>query len=290
MVKKKIGIVLGGGAARGLAHVGVLKVLLNEGIKPDLIVGTSIGALIGSIYATHPDPDEVISIIRKYFECECFSRIKFDFLKQTEDGTANDGLFDALSRYLRKTIFYNVSLAKQSFVSEFDYLENISMLIDDISIEDTQIPLGIVCTDLNTGEEVILTEGSLRTAVAASSAIPGIFPPIEYGDKLLVDGGWVNQLPAKPCMDLGADLVIAVAVARELEQDYSIDSGLDILRRANAITRSTLSTLHMKDADYIITPEVGDISWAGFECVDECLNRGEVAAVKSLPVIKAFLA
>jgi len=277
--KKKIGLVLGGGGARGLAHLGALGVLSEEGIEPDLVAGSSIGALLGAIYATTGDYQAAIAKVYDYFQCDCYDKIKFDFLKQTEESGLNDGLLDGLSRYLRKKFFYNVVLANRlSFVDMDVYLENIAWLIDDIDILDTKVPLAIVCTDIRSGHEAVLTEGSLREAVAASAAIPGVFPPIRNNEQLLVDGGWVDQLPVTVCRDLGMKFVIAVNVARELEQDYSTETGLDILRRTNAITRTVLNRMQAKEADILIEPEVGDISWAGFGCVDDCVDRGREAA------------
>jgi NTE family protein len=284
--KKKIGFVLGGGGARGLAHLGVLGALTEKEIEPDLVVGSSIGALLGAIYATTGESQAAITKVYDYFNCECYAKIKFDFLKQTEESGLNDGLLDGLSRYLRKKFFYNVVLANQlSFVTMDTYLENIAWLIDDIDILDTKIPLAIVCTDIHSGREVVLTEGSLREAVAASAAIPGIFPPIRNGEQLLVDGGWVNQLPVSVCRELGMKFVVAVNVARELEQDYSTETGLDILRRTNAITRTVLNRIQAKEADVLIEPEVGEISWAGFGCVEDCLALGRQAVESMMPVL-----
>ena len=289
MSKPRIGFALGGGAARGLAHIGVLKVMMREGIVPDCIVGTSIGAVIGACFSASLDADEVIDRARAYFEGENFSSIRFDFLKHVGHGAESDGLFDALSHFLRKSFFYNVTLTRQSFVSEDTFLRNISALVDDISIQDTQIPFAAVCTDIHAGKEAVLTEGPLRAAVAASSAIPGIFPPIDIGGRLLADGGWVNQLPAGPCRKLGSDVVIAVDVARELEQDYSVDTGLDIIRRVNAITRCTLSNLHRLDADLVVSPQVNEVSWTSFSCIEDCIRRGETAAEKAVPAIRKIL-
>jgi NTE family protein len=289
MPKSKIGFALGGGAARGLAHIGVLKVMTREGIVPDYVVGTSIGAVVGALFVTHLDTGEVIDRARSYFEGEHFGRIKFDFLKHVGHGARSDGLFDALGHYLRKSFFYNITLARQSFVSTETFLRNIAALVDDISIQDARIPFAAVCTDIHGGEEAVLTEGPLRTAVAASAAIPGVFPPIEFGGRLLADGGWVNQLPAGPCRRLGADVVIAVDVAMELEQDYSVDTGLDIIRRVNAITRYRLTALSRRDADVVITPQVGQVNWTSFSCIEECILRGEEAAEKALSAIRKVL-
>lgn len=287
MKKGKIGLVLGGGGARGLAHLGAIDVLSKKEIIPDLVVGTSIGSIIGAIYAVSGDARQTMARVNDYFHCDCYRAIKFDFLKQTEAGKKNDGLLDSLSRYLQKKFFYNVVLANQlSFVSLGTYLESINFLIDDIDIQETRIPFAAVCTDINSGSEIVLTKGSLRLAVAASGAIPGIFPPVEFQGHLLVDGGWVNQLPVDTARALGADFVIAVNVARELEQDFAIDTGLDIIRRANAITRTVLNDIQAREADGIIEPEVGDMSWAEFGCIDDCVKRGRTATRQLLKAIE----
>jgi len=284
---EKIGFALGGGGARGLAHLGAIDALVKHGIMPDIVVGTSIGALMGALYATHGSIEGALARVQEYFTCECYDKIKFDFIKETEESKLNDGLFDSLSRYFRKKFFYNVVLAsRQSFVSVETFMENISFLIDDIDIRDTKIPLAVICTDIKAGSEIVLTKGSLRKAVAASSAIPGIFPPITYEGMLLMDGGWVNQLPVDSCQSMGADFVIAMNVAREMEQDFSTETGLDILRRTNAITRTVLNQIQAKDADVVIEPEVGDISWAEFSCTEECVEKGRIEVENFLSTFK----
>lgn len=286
--EKKIAVALGGGAARGLAHVGVLQVLLREGIRPDLIVGTSMGALVGALFAVHMDAGRVLEKLHSYFHCDSFQKIRNHFSKVADENNSSAGFFGWLSHYLQQSILYNVSLTRQSYVSIEDFMENISFVVDDISVQDTQVPLAIVCTDIHAGKEVVVTEGSLITAAAASAAIPGIFPPIELGGMLLVDGGWVDQLPVAPCRGLGADIVIAVDVAKELEHDYSLSNAFQILRRTNAITRNTLYQLQMKDADLVISPDVGGVHWADFECVEVCIKKGVEAAEDSLPAIRSL--
>jgi len=281
----RIGFALGGGAARGLSHIGVLKVMARGGFRPDCIAGTSIGALIGALFASSLDIDHVIEKTRAYIEGPHFSRIRFDFLRQIGDSGGSDGFLDALGHYLRKSFFYNVTLTRQSFIGIDTYLDNISALVDDISIQDTRIPFAAVCTDIHGGREAVLTEGPLRTAVAASAAIPGIFPPVEFGGRLLADGGWVSQLPVEPCRRLGADIVVAVDVARELEHKYSVATGLDILGRVNAITRHTLSLLHRADADLVVSPQLAEVNWTDFSCVEQCIRDGEEAAERALKAV-----
>jgi len=284
-----IGLALGGGAARGLAHVGVLKVLLRAGLKPDVIVGTSIGALIGAMYAAEPDPDTVTSRIERYFQGESFSKLRFDFFSARASEGEPVGFLDSVSNYLKKRYFYAVSLTRRSFINEEDFLANIAELVDDILLENTRIPMGVVCTDIHEGKRVVLSEGPMRRAVAASSAIPGVLPPINVDGRYLVDGGWVDQLPSEPCRIMGADFVIGVDVARNLEEDFNLDLGVDILRRANQITRHTLNDVWRRDADFVITPDVAYMNWAGFDCAPDCIRRGERAAEYALPQLRYAL-
>lgn len=290
MTKLKIGLALGGGGARGLAHLGVMKVFMAEGIVPDIITGTSIGAIIGAMFATGTRTEAVMDKVDYYFNCDCFDRIKFEFLKEAEEEVSGSNLFDALSSFFRKRIFYNVYLTNRlSFVSEEDFLQNISKLVDEIGLEDMAIPLGVVCTDIYAGDEVVLTQGSAVRAVAASAAIPGIFPPIDFQGSLLIDGGWVNELPISPCRELGADIVIGIEVGGKMANNYSLDTGLDVIRRSNAISRMVVNRLQAVEADIIVTPAVEDMSWADFSCVEECIRRGEEAAEKALPVIRDLI-
>ncbi len=290
MKKLKLGIALGGGGARGLSHLGIMKVLMAEGIVPNVITGTSIGAIIGAMFAGGNDIKSVMEKVDYYFNCDCFKRIKFEFLKEAEEEASGNNLFDALSSFFRKRIFYNVYLANRvAYVSEEDYIHNISMLVDDIGLQDMKIPFGVVCTDIHAGDEVVLTQGSAIRAVTASSSIPGIFPPIEFQGRQLMDGGWVSQIPVKAARKLGADIVIGIEVGGGLENNYSLDTGFDIIRRTNAITRQALNRLQMDEADMIITPAVEEMSWSDFGCVEECIIRGEEAARLALPAIKELI-
>ena len=271
--------------------MGVIRVLLENSIVPDLIAGTSIGAIIGAMLACHGTVEAVAQKMQDYIASDSFKKIGIDLFSEDNGKSKYDGLLDALSHIIRKEIFFNISLTHhQSYVSLDAYLDNINLLIDDIDIQDTKIPLAIICTDVHAGEMAVLTKGSLRKAVAASSAIPGIFPPINFEGKLLLDGGWVNQLPAGPCRDFGADLVIAVDVANELQQEFSHESGLDLIRRSNSITRNLLTRMQSREADILITPDVGKLSWVSYECIDSCINIGETAARKELPAIKKKIA
>jgi NTE family protein len=183
MARRRIGIALGGGAARGWAHIGVLKALAEMGIRPDIMAGTSIGALVGAA-----------SLVDKLDPLEKWvcGLARLDILR----------LMDA-------------RLSGGGFMRGDRLMQALSMYVEDRAIEDLPIPFAVVATDLDTGHEVWLREGSLQDAVRASIALPGLFSPVRLNDRWLLDGGLVNPVPVSVCRALGADIVIAVNLSRD---------------------------------------------------------------------------
>ncbi|HUD70370.1 MAG TPA: patatin-like phospholipase family protein [Dongiaceae bacterium] len=271
----KVGLALGGGAARGLAHLGVLKVLEENRIPVDLIIGTSVGALIGGVYATTRDAAMTEKRFHEFIFSKAFKRARFDFLKESRE--ARRGVMSRVVTLFKKGIFYSFSVAKTSWVSAEYFEHNINALLDDVPIEKAGIPFHAVAADMLTGDLVVLSQGGLRRAVSASSAVPGLLPPVSIDGRLLIDGGWVAQVPVVPALDQGCDLVIAVDVSRELEPLAEQGSGLNIMVRAAAIRAEALRLMQGRLADILIEPDVGRVHWADFSAVDECVRRGEEA-------------
>jgi NTE family protein len=283
----KVGLALGGGAARGLAHLGVLKVLEANRIPIDMIVGTSVGALVGGVYATTRDAAATEKRFREFIFSRAFKRARFDFLKESRE--ARKGVMSRVVTLFKKGIFYSFSMAKTSWVSAEYFEHNINALLDDVSIEQTAIPFHAVCADMLSGSPVVLSRGGLRRAVSASSAVPGLLPPIAIDGRMLIDGGWVAQVPVVPTLHQGADLVIAVDVSRELEPLAERGSGLNIMVRAAAIRAEALRLMQGRLADILIEPDVGQVHWADFSAVVECVQRGEEAATARLDDIRHAL-
>ncbi len=283
----KIALALGGGAARGLAHIGVIKVLEKEGVPIDLICGTSIGALVGGLYATLEDSAEMEKRFTEFSRSAEFRRSRFDFLKESQE--AESGLFSNLKTLFKKGIFYGFSMAKTSFISAEHFEHNINSLLEDIDIRQTRIPFAAVAGCLETGKVEILTEGSLRRAVSASCAVPGVLPPVNLDGRTLIDGGWLSKVPVLPALRLGARAVIAVDISAELADTDDFRKGYDIMVRANAIRSESLKFLQCQFTDILIEPQVGHIHWADFSAVPECVKRGEEAARAHLPAIRDLL-
>jgi NTE family protein len=287
----KVGVALGGGGARGLAHLGVLCALEREQISFEFLAGTSMGALVGGVYALTPRCDFAVDQFRRYLESKEFQKANPDFLREPEQETTTSfkGIFHRFSTFIKKGVFYSQSLTRKAPISEEDFIQNISFLLAPVNMEKTQIPLAVVALDLKTGEEVVLREGSLQKAVGASCAIPGILPPVRLGEMILVDGGWINRVPVGPLRKMGADFAVAVDVAEGVNESMDFETGLDIVLRTNDITQHSLSQMQLKEADIIIRPDLAGIRWSDFHRLEDCLKAGEDAAMEKADEIRSLI-
>jgi NTE family protein len=287
--KKKVGLALGGGAARGLAHIGVLQAFEESDLQVDLVTGTSMGAIIGAMYATNPDLNLLREQMIDYLESDIFKKARLDFVVERKNEPEGEGLFYRFSQLARKKIFFAVAMTMVSFVSQETRDKSLGFLLSDMNIEDTRIPFATVALDLISGKEIVIKSGSMLEAIAATCALPGILPPVEYNGMKLVDGGWINAIPVGPAKELGADIVIAVDVGSDFSQTEQFDSGLDVVLRADTATRNALSNLQLKQANIVICPTVGINHWADFSRADEIIAKGRVATLKRMPEIKKVL-
>jgi len=302
----KIGLALGCGTSRGLAHIGVIKILEKENIKIDYIAGSSMGSIVGGVYASGKAPEEM-------------EKIALDFsikkmIRIANPSFSRSGLFDgnSIERILKK-------------------------IVGDITFSDLKIPFSVVCSDICTGEEVILKDGLLRKALRASASFPGLFVPVRNNNRFLVDGGLVNPVPANIVRRMGADIVIAVNVTRNVKnytqfmrnkrescadkpsksesQDPSsffkmFDKAnmdffpfnlfrlkknelwtpniFDILLQTVYIAEEKIaeSQLHDTKIDVLLSPDFGHISMFEFNKAQYIIRQGELAALEAVPKIK----
>ncbi len=256
---KKIALVLGGGGPKGLAHIGVIKVLLGAGIRFDLIIGTSIGALIGGAYSVSGSIDKVEEIATS-----------------TDAKTVLSMLFDPSIR---------MGLIKGEKIRKF-ILEKIG----NPEIETLNPKFLAVATDLNSGNPVVFSEGNLVDAVRASISIPFVFQPVKFGNTLLADGGLSQNVPVDIARKKGADFVIAVNLSSKLSESFyglsRTPAGLyRIANESINILSYNLSKLNCKDADVVITPKVYDVGWDSFWKPAGVIRRGEKAAQELLDEI-----
>jgi NTE family protein len=285
----RVGLALGGGAARGAAHIGILKVLEREAIPIHIITGTSIGAIIGAMYSIHPAASEIEKRARAYIESKRFKRTRFDFLDEKKYGEKGSGFFYKFTHHVKKNFFYNLSLTRKSLISEEAFRGHIEVLIDDIDIRETPLRFAAVATDLTSGSEVLFRTGPIRRAVSASCAIPGILPPVKLDNHELVDGGSIDLIPVKPAFDMGASLVIAVDVSKGIDVPFQLDCAIDVVIRSENITANALNQIRAREADLILKPEVQDVFWGDFSKFEYCVQKGEEEATRNLPRIKKLL-
>jgi len=282
----RIGLALGGGGARGLAHLSVLRVLEENDIPIAAIAGTSIGAIIGASYALEPKIDKVQKEIQEFLHSPKFMESGFDLFKKR---TAAENFFGQVATYVKERIVINLAHSRLSLVGAWRVTRAVDELLGGRSFQNCQIPFCCVATDLRSGEEVVFRDGEMSKAVQASMSIPGFLPPVEHNGHLLVDGAVLSPVPVTPCRALGVDVVIAVDVGQRLDQDGELDSVIDIVFRASTITARQYSEMLLREADVVIRPEVGDIHWSEFSKMPLALTAGERAAKKALPEIRRYV-
>lgn len=284
----RFGLALGGGAAKGFAHLGVLKVLEDAQIIPDIIVGTSMGALIGAIYSWKGNIDETREHFKRFLESEYYDRKTYQKFKEI-DRKEPEGVWVALKHLITKGVIYGKSIAARSVLSPEDYEEDLKILVPITDFNKLKIPFGCITSDLISGDEVLITSGNLRKAVMASCAIPGVYSPVITRDRFLVDGGSTNKLPINPTFQMGADAVIGVNVTSRLEPASELHSAMDIILRSNSVSTHRLDMMQSLNADLLLYPEVDDLHWADFSQMDEAMNRGIQVAKENMGKIKKLL-
>jgi NTE family protein len=254
----KVALVLSGGAARGFAHVGVIRVLEQERIPVDLVVGTSVGSLIGALYASSRNGFEL--------EWEAFQLKQEDLF---DFGVWNAVLGMGLAKGERLEAFFRGKVKQQS-------------------IEELPLPFAAVATDLNWGTRIVLDKGSVARAVHASSAIPGVFEPVLLDGKLLVDGGVVDNIPIDVARAKGADLVVAVDISQDVG-NTRIKNLVDVLLQSTDIMFEVNSAHVRPLADVLVQPKVGGIAMLDFGRRKEAMDAGIVAARDAVPRIRAAI-
>lgn len=250
-----IGLALGGGAARGFAHIGVIKVLEANGIKPNIIVGTSAGSVIGSIYASG------ISAIE-------LQQIAIDL----DEATITD--------------WTNPFVGKMGGMIKGDALQNkINALVKNRTIEQLKIPLAIVATDLKTGNPILFQRGDTGQAVRASSSVPGIFMPTNILGKEYVDGGLSSPVPIKFTRTLGADIVIAVNISAD-PSDQSVSGILGTLLQTTTIMGRSITSWELPLADVVVVPQLPQMKGTDFKSRNAAILAGEIAMQQNISQLK----
>lgn len=251
----RIGLALGGGAARGFAHIGVIKTLESQGIPIDLVVGTSAGSVVGAMYAAG---NNGVTLQKMAVEMD--------------EATISDWSLPVFS--------------KSSGVLKGEALQfYVNKMVSQVPIEKLKKPFGAVATDLNTGLPILFRRGNTGMAVRASSSVPGVFQPVKINDRLYVDGGLVSPVPVRFAREMGADFVIAVTISSTPETQAA-SSSVEVLLQTFTIMGQSLNQFELKNADVVIRPELPTMKGNDFTGRNNAIVAGEKAAMAIIPELK----
>lgn len=256
-IPPKIGLALGGGAARGFAHVGVIQVLEEAGIRADLVAGTSAGSLVAAVYASGKNGAQLQRVAETMEEATMADWTLPLFSRGVLRG-------DALARYVNGQVGNKL-------------------------IEDMPLPLGIVATDLNSGQDMLFQRGDTGTAVRASSAVPAVFQPVRISGREYVDGGLVSPVPVRAARKMGAEVVIAVDISSPPESNLS-GGTLDILLQTFSIMGKSINTFELRDADIVVRPSLVGVGSSDFAARKRSIESGRKAMLQQLPALRAAIA
>ena len=275
MKKKKVGLALGGGAARGMAHVGVLEILEKEKIPIDMVAGTSAGAAVGALYAQGKDIGEMRRLIKSW-----------DWKQRAQ--------------------VIDLALPRSGFIAGRRIKKLLQSIIGDVRFDELKMPFACVATDVITGEEVVINQGSVLDAVRASISVPIVFTVVRLKGRYLVDGGLVNPVPVSVLKDMGADFIIAVNVTPHLQRMpqpvYLKESAVErapamkepnifsVIMRTFSITNSQIVEASLSGADVVIEPRMAGIGLADFSRAEDCIREGGLCCIDAILEIKRRLA
>jgi NTE family protein len=252
----KIGLALGGGAARGFAHVGVIQVLEEAGLRPELVVGTSAGSLVAALYASGRTGAQLQEVAQSMEEAAFTDWTLPIFSRGMLRG-------EALARYVNAQVRGKL-------------------------IEQMPLALGIVATDLNSGQGVLFQRGDTGTAVRASSAVPAVFLPVKIGSHEYVDGGLVSPVPVRYARQMGAELIVAVDISSAPEGNPAGDT-LQILLQTFAIMGKSINGYELREADLVVRPALAGVGGADFTARRRAIEAGRAAMQRMLPQLKAAM-
>ncbi len=267
-------LALGGGGARGFAHIGVLQELDRHSLPIRSIAGTSMGAIVGAMYACLGSGDAVREKWREALARDLLPSPPRSTSSQNREGQEHP-LLQAARRF-RNRLVVSFALHQPSMLDGTSIAEAVEFLLPDVLIEDLPIRFSAVATDLDTGESVTIDSGPLRTAVRASGAIPGVLPDVEIDGRHLVDGGVVSEIPVREAHG-GYRPVFAVDVSMDLGERSDDDIALDTMMRTQTITAARLKHHQQRDARWVLRPEVGYATWSDWDLFEELVEAGTKA-------------
>ena len=270
----KIGLCLGGGGSRGYAHIGAIRALTEAGIKIDIVNGTSIGAIMGGMYALYLDVDAMTALVKKVVDSVHVNH--FNLFRHSNEGPA------FLRGWLNEAICDVAALSK-SIQSNTNNIKALRILFDEKRFEDTKIPFSAIATDIMAGETVIIKRGKLIDGILASAAIPAVFPPVIRGKKVLVDGYVLANIPVSQLRQQGADFIISIGLLELPSADYQ--NGVDLLYYVESLKQKRLEQWAIEQSDFHIQIDMSQFDSSHFENYLEAIERGYKTTKEMLPLL-----
>lgn len=283
MSKLKIGLALGGGGARGAAHIGVLKVLHNNGIIPDVIGGTSAGAVIGAMYAATQDPDWIDKRFKEFMSSDVYTELGVERLQSDQNP---DSVIGQVAKFVQNRVVIARALTRTSIIKKDRLVKAFDYLIPVKTFKELKIQLNVYATDLQAGETICYNSGDLIDAVTQSGSIPGFVEPTEQKDKLIVDAGVSAPLPVRELKNK-ANFVIGVDISRGAPtKPLKKVNIIEIITRAERITSQYYTNMLSNESDFLIRPDVLGLHWSEFNRFEELVENGRIEAEKKIEDLK----
>jgi len=285
--KKRVALALGAGGSRGLAHIGVIRALAESGIPIDCIAGISFGAIVGALYSLHHDISEVEVKLREYMRSPLFLETKRSM--EISEPDKSRSFFERIQSTIKQGYFYSRAMLNKSLIAPETFIMEIQALVGETSFRDLKIPFKCCSVDLVSGNPIIFNEGDLYTALLASCAAPGFFPPVRMHGMMLVDGGVAETIPCYTARTFHPDFLIGVDVSRNIEPidgETDLHHSLDVVFRSYDISREFMNVYLAREMDCMIRPEVGSYPWFDFEHFDLFVEEGYRAAMRKVTSIR----
>ncbi|MEW5911135.1 MAG: patatin-like phospholipase family protein [Thermodesulfobacteriota bacterium] len=282
-------LALGGGGARGFAHVGVLQVLEEHGVKAASVVGVSAGAVAGAGYALGFSTAEMRERVQEFGQSPLARDSRLLAMMGSAGSYKCKSLSDRLSRLFSQGMLVKSFFLDTSLLSEDFFHDMVAFFLPKVNLEDTAIPFAAVATDIKTGEPVVLEHGDLRRAVQASCAVPGVAAPVEIDGRWLIDGGASILVPTPVARQRSAGPLLAVSVDRDIVTEDLPGQSLEFYLRATEIQGHHLVQLLLEQADLALRPSLGDVHWADFGKSAWIMDQGYHAASQAWERLEALL-
>ena len=284
-------LALGGGGARGFAHVGVLEVLVEKGVKVAGLVGSSAGALAGAGFALGHSPAEMRERVLQFAGSRLAKDPRVRSLVENDQQDACEGWGDRLDRFFSKGKMLRSFLLKESVLDPTYMSRLVDFFLPDAKLEHTLVPFAVVATDFQSGRAVVLNKGSLRKAVTASCAVPGVAPLVELDGRHYMDGGVACLVPSRTAREMfPGHCVLAVGLRRDPLCGVLPSSALEIYFRASEVQNIILAETQLAEADLAVTPQVEDVHWVDFSQAKFIMDQGRKAALEAWPRIEKLAA